>query len=73
MLLFVTDGHDDEDGFYNSEDDQAIIAKYDAGRSERNEILSWEDPALEVYHVTDRYGFIQYVVSLKLIIYKNNN
>lgn len=54
-------GHDEgcnSDGPYNSDEDQDIIAKYDAGRSETNEILSWEDPALEVYHVTDRYGFI---------------
>lgn len=49
-------GH--ESAYYNSDEDQAIIAKYDAGRSETNEILSWEDPALEVYHVTDKYGFI---------------
>ncbi|CAL1264287.1 unnamed protein product [Larinioides sclopetarius] len=52
----MMNGH--ENDFCNSDDDQAIIAKYDAGRSETNEILSWEDPALEVYHVTDRYGFI---------------
>lgn len=56
-LLNFSDGH--ENDVFNSDDDQAIIAKYDAGRCETNEILSWEDPALEVYHVTDRYGFIQ--------------
>ncbi|KFM58408.1 USP6 N-terminal-like protein, partial [Stegodyphus mimosarum] len=56
MVQMFSDGHEGEN--FNSDDDQAIIAKYDAGRSETNEILSWEDPALEVYHVTDRYGFI---------------
>ena len=29
------------------------------GREEGAEIDEWEDPELEVYHVTDRYGFIQ--------------
>ncbi|KAG8194636.1 hypothetical protein JTE90_003109 [Oedothorax gibbosus] len=52
----MMNGH--ENDVFNSDDDQAIIAKYDAGRCSTNEILSWEDPALEVYHVTDRYGFI---------------
>jgi len=31
------------------------------GREEGAEIDEWEDPELEVYHVTDRYGFIQWV------------
>jgi len=31
------------------------------GRDEGAEIDQWEDPAFEVYHVTDRYGFIQWV------------
>jgi len=29
------------------------------GREDGAEIDPWEDPAFEVYHVTDRYGFIQ--------------
>jgi hypothetical protein len=29
------------------------------GREEGAQIDLWEDPAFEVYHVTDRYGFIQ--------------
>ena len=29
------------------------------GREEGAQIDPWEDPAFEVYHVTDRYGFIQ--------------
>jgi len=29
------------------------------GRDEGAVIDQWEDPAFEVYHVTDRYGFIQ--------------
>ncbi|CAG5123103.1 unnamed protein product, partial [Candidula unifasciata] len=35
-----------------------IVAKYDLGREEGAQIDPWEDPAFEVYHVTDRYGFI---------------
>ncbi|XP_059170169.1 USP6 N-terminal-like protein isoform X2 [Physella acuta] len=35
-----------------------IVAKYDLGREEGAKIDPWEDPAFEVYHVTDRYGFI---------------
>lgn len=41
-----------------AEERVAIITKYDAGRSKDNPIDPWEDPAFEVYHVTDRYGFI---------------
>lgn len=37
----------------------AVIAKYDKGREEGAQIDDWEDPAFEIYHVTDRYGFIQ--------------
>lgn len=36
----------------------AIVAKYDKGREEGAQIDPWEDPGFEVYHVTDRYGFI---------------
>ncbi|XP_076444843.1 USP6 N-terminal-like protein isoform X1 [Babylonia areolata] len=35
-----------------------IVAKYDKGREEGAQIDPWEDPGFEVYHVTDRYGFI---------------
>ena len=37
----------------------AIIAKYDLGRGEGAEIYPWEDPAYEIYHNTDHYGYIQ--------------
>ncbi|XP_043231827.1 USP6 N-terminal-like protein [Amphibalanus amphitrite] len=36
----------------------AIVAKYDLGREEGAQIDPWEDPKFEIYHVTDRYGFI---------------
>lgn len=36
-----------------------IFSCYDRGR-EGTQIDPWEDPAYEVYHTTDRYGFIQY-------------
>ena len=35
-----------------------IVSKYDKGREEGAKIDPWEDPTFEVYHVTDRYGFI---------------
>lgn len=35
-----------------------IVTKYDKGREEGAQIDDWEDPAFEVYHATDRYGFI---------------
>jgi USP6 N-terminal-like protein len=31
------------------------------GREEGAAIDPWEDPDFEVYHVTDRYGFMQLV------------
>ena len=39
----------------------AIVARYDRGHAPGAIIDAWEDPKLEIYHVTDRYGFIQYV------------
>lgn len=42
------------------EDERAsIVAKYELGRHDNSHIYSWEDPGFEVYHVTDRYGFLQ--------------
>ena len=35
-----------------------IVAKYDKGREEGAQIDPWEDPTFEVYHSTDRHGFI---------------
>ncbi|XP_052241020.1 USP6 N-terminal-like protein isoform X2 [Dreissena polymorpha] len=37
---------------------QEIVSRYDKGREEGAKIDPWEDPAFEVYQVTDRYGFI---------------
>ncbi len=36
-----------------------IVKKYALGREEGAQIDPWEDPSFEIYHVTDRYGFIQ--------------
>ncbi|XP_037070333.1 USP6 N-terminal-like protein [Pollicipes pollicipes] len=36
----------------------AIVAKYDIGHEDGAQIDPWEDPKFEIYHVTDRYGFI---------------
>lgn len=50
-----------------AQDRQKLFQRYDRGRaapeaasstSATAEDASWEDPALEVYHQTDRYGFI---------------
>jgi len=27
----------------------------------------WEDPSFDIYHTTDRYGFIQYVMPIKVV------
>ncbi|XP_050724776.1 uncharacterized protein LOC127002732 isoform X4 [Eriocheir sinensis] len=35
-----------------------IVGRYDLGREEGAVIDPWEDPELEVYHTTDRFGFI---------------
>ncbi|GIX85052.1 USP6 N-terminal-like protein [Caerostris extrusa] len=32
--------------------------KYELGRHDSSHIYPWEDPGFEVYHVTDRYGFL---------------
>lgn len=35
-----------------------LFQRYDHGREPGAEIDPWEDPAFEIYHQTDRYGFI---------------
>jgi hypothetical protein len=44
-----------------NEERNKIVHKYKRGRNEllKKEIDEWEDPQFEIYHVTDRYGFIQ--------------
>ncbi|XP_074645042.1 USP6 N-terminal-like protein [Tubulanus polymorphus] len=37
---------------------EEIVKKYDKGREDGAEIDPWEDPEFEIYHVTDRYGFL---------------
>lgn len=41
-----------------NEEREKLFQRYDRGREPGNEIDEWEDPAFEVYHQTDRYGFI---------------
>lgn len=43
-----------------AEERAAIVARYDRGREKENvaQIDPWEDPKFELYHVTDKYGFI---------------
>lgn len=40
---------------------EIIIEKYRKGRDklDKDEINAWEDPDYDIYHATDRYGFIQ--------------
>ena len=35
-----------------------IVARYDRGRDDEAKIDPWEDPQWEIYHKTDRFGFI---------------
>lgn len=35
-----------------------LFERYDRGREPGAEIDPWEDPTFEIYHQTDRYGFI---------------
>lgn len=42
----------------SAEERDRIFNRYAKGREEGAEILPWEDPQFEVYHKTDRYGFI---------------
>ncbi|GAV07756.1 hypothetical protein RvY_17562 [Ramazzottius varieornatus] len=42
----------------NAQERRDIVARYDRGRDENATIDPWEDPAFEVYHKRDRYGFI---------------
>lgn len=41
-----------------NEERAKLFARYDHGREPGAEIDPWEDPAFEIYHQTDRYGFI---------------
>ncbi|XP_075229578.1 USP6 N-terminal-like protein [Lycorma delicatula] len=41
-----------------AEERASIVARYQHGRQEGAQIDPWEDPAYEIYHVLDRYGFI---------------
>ncbi|KAK4877243.1 hypothetical protein RN001_009749 [Aquatica leii] len=42
----------------SAEERDKIFRRYERGREEGAEIDPWEDPSFEVYHATDRYGFI---------------
>lgn len=42
----------------SSEERDKIFKRYELGRAEGAEIDPWEDPAFEIYHTTDRYGFM---------------
>lgn len=41
-----------------NEEREKLFLRYDHGREGGVEIDPWEDPGFEVYHQTDRYGFI---------------
>ena len=40
------------------EERRQIVEKYDLGREDGAVIDDWEDPKFEIYHKTDRFGFI---------------
>lgn len=41
-----------------NEEREKLFLRYDHGREPGANIDPWEDPGFEVYHQTDRYGFI---------------
>ncbi|KFR15815.1 USP6 N-terminal-like, partial [Opisthocomus hoazin] len=41
-----------------------IVAKYEKGRQEGAQIDPWEDADFTLYKVTDRFGFLQYLLGL---------
>ncbi|NXW86849.1 US6NL protein, partial [Alopecoenas beccarii] len=41
-----------------------IVAKYEKGRQEGAQIDPWEDANFTLYKVTDRFGFLQYLLGL---------
>lgn len=41
-----------------NEERAKLFQRYDRGREPGAEIDPWEDPGFEIYHQTDRYGFI---------------
>ncbi|XP_055314062.1 uncharacterized protein LOC129575144 isoform X2 [Sitodiplosis mosellana] len=41
-----------------NEERAKLFQRYDHGREPGAEIDAWEDPGFEIYHQTDRYGFI---------------
>lgn len=41
-----------------NEEREKLYQRYDRGREVGADIDPWEDPGFEVYHQTDRYGFI---------------
>nr|CAD7453849.1 unnamed protein product [Timema tahoe] len=41
-----------------TEERDNIVSRYARGREEGAPIDPWEDPGFEIYHATDRYGFI---------------
>lgn len=41
-----------------NEERAKLFNKYDNGRGPESDIDPWEDPGFEIYHQTDRYGFI---------------
>lgn len=42
----------------SAEEREKIFKRYELGRAEGAEIDPWEDPDFQIYHVTDRYGFM---------------
>ena len=45
------------------EERATIVGRYHLGREDGAVIVPWEDPEYEIYHATDRYGFIQFSFS----------
>lgn len=60
VIIFCALGITKEEQLKKAREERAnIVSRYDRGREAGAIIDAWEDPNYELYHKTDRYGFIQ--------------
>ncbi|KAH8300636.1 hypothetical protein KR018_000482 [Drosophila ironensis] len=53
------EGHEQEALVKRAEDErEGIFRRYDLGLDPSNKVDSWENPTFEIYHITDKYGFM---------------
>ncbi|EDV37972.1 uncharacterized protein Dana_GF11146, isoform B [Drosophila ananassae] len=55
----MTDGEQQEALVKRAEDErEGIFRRYELGLDPTNKVDSWENPTFEIYHITDKYGFM---------------